>query len=162
MNFLDMEAAAMLAQYMRSIKVGAIPLPQAYGFTIPAAVAHDQVEIIGMNVPGLVRKIHLNPGLVVVLDFTEEFTPIGPEAMVADVDTVSVPVFVTHAFLFAAGADHVYLARVEVQTPDAVIHQLPGAFMTESKQVRLGGRGIDMPDPAPFLPGDLSAHSAGI
>lgn len=134
-SLLDVHTAAVLTERFGAVKAVAVPLPEAHHL---AAIADDQVEIIGVDVAGRVGEGVLLPFGVVIAHFAEEFVAVGFLAVIADVDAVGVPIFVTDPlFRLFTGADPPGATGVHVQPPDPVIDQVPGAFVAEGEQVRL-------------------------
>ena len=94
----------------------------------------------------------------VVAHGAEEAVTAGLLPVVADVEAVGVPIFVADFFaLFFPGAQLPRVARRHVQPPDAVVHQMPRAFVAESEQVGLGRRCVDMAHPVVLLPHHIRA-----
>jgi len=110
----------------------------------------------------LERKRDLNQVSIVITDASEHPGAVGLCAMVADVHTVHVPVLVAYAFLLHhPRANPPGFPGVRVETPDAVIHELPGAFMAEGQHVGQRGRRVDVVDPGLFLPDHLCRAADG-
>ena len=71
----------------------------------------------------------------------------GRFAVIADVLAVAHPVLVPNRLVGRVGADLPHLARVQVEAPDAVLHQMPRPFVAERDDVRQLGRGVEVTEP---------------
>jgi hypothetical protein len=134
MGLLNVHTAAMLTECFGASKAVASPLPEPHHL---AAIADDQVEIIRVNMTsGVGKGVFLAFGIVVA-HFAKEFIAVALLPVVADVNAVGMPILVTDPLLPASSwADLPGAASVHVQTPNAIIDQMPRPFMTKGEQMR--------------------------
>ena len=48
------------------------------------------------------------------------------------------------------------MASVEIEAPNPIVDQIPGAFVAEGEYIRLSRRGVDMADPVLFFPNGVA------
>ncbi len=83
--------------------------------------------------------------------------PIGGTPVVADVFAIHHPVLVPDRFIRGIRTDLPGFAAFEVQSPDPVLHQVPGAFVTVGHQLCAPGRGVQVSEPIVLFKGHFRA-----
>ena len=95
MSLLNVHTAAMLTKSPWTGESIAVPLPQTYFF---ASVADNPLKVIGVNMTCLVRKSVFLHFAAIVAALSEKFIAVGLVSVIADMDSIGVPVFVAHFF----------------------------------------------------------------
>ena len=151
---LGFEAAVVAAEETRGVEftAGCFPEAECGGFRIAHTVADDQREIVGMDMAGLSFHRQLADVCVVEMHGAEKIVR-RAVAVVADGDSIGVPVFVAdHLARIAALAQFPGLAGGDIEYPHPVIDRIPWALVAKGEKMRLRGAGVDVADPVFLLP----------
>ena len=135
MGLLNVHTAAMLAQGARAIEAVSVPLPQSHHVS---PIADNQLEIVRVDVACFVWEGIFFDFRAIITTLPEVLVAVGFVTVIADVNTIGVPVLVSDTLpFFFAGTDFPDITCVHIQAPNAIVDQRPRPFVAEGEQMWL-------------------------